>query len=762
MAKKSSKTNKYNSKREVYEQENMLEDFETTSTYVGSETLMARFQARMDANKWAAKYISYNPQKPLSKDNVRYVRVPTDKLEQFLKYILLKPVVAVDIETTGFSPIKDRILSVQFSYRPHEAYLVSWDDLSDHYKERRIFHDFLVSKDVLKIFHNSKFDLRFLCHKLYVDKARKYERKIIHSVRDTYLLAYMILGEPSKEDGENLRLKNLVRRLLQMDMKDFDGLGGLDIDTDGGFVYSVRDADATLQLYHFLMEKCPDNLDTVSCIEHRSVIGTIELERNGVLVIPELIEEFRDRMVPVMDELQQKIHKHIPWSINIDSKAMLSYYFFEKCGIPIPTGLKEKAPRKDGKPSRPSVDKNVLKIIQDKHPAIPLLLEYSRLKTLVTGFTVKLIKMLDGNNELFASFMQTGTDTGRTSMRNPNTQQIPKSAIDMGADDDEFVSAIEEVNFRNIFRPRKGYKYIKADFSSQEVYMSANLSMCSALLKVCREGHDLHSVYAIKAFNLKHKETCELLEPFDKQHQKYIKKHYKAYRNTAKTIVFATLYGAGKNRIFSLIMSNDDWEQYFNLDEDQKRFFMSAKYKEAERLIKEFFALFPGLRKYHDKLKKYAEDHKNIRTSLGRVRFLDVTDPKGGWKRQAVNTPIQGSCADVLKHVLYQLAIALEPYDARMVLSVHDEIVVECRDDQVEQVTKVMVQVMEHGVKDFIKYELDFKVEADPSVSWGITIPAANRYLTIMKDRGNVQAIDRFKRLYDYELTPGPPELLAA
>lgn len=710
----------------------------------GIKLEQARFQAKIDANKWAKQYQVYDPTKPLSATNVLYREVGADKRVEFLRFMSKVQVVALDTETTGFNYNSDNIISVQFSRKAHESFLIRWEDIINDDKVRIAFIEFLYSKNIIAL-HNVKFDLQFICRKLWPDDYESREIELIGKMRDTAILAYIILGTPTRKDGGNLKLKALVRRLLKMDMRDYDDLGGLDLNTPGGFVYAVRDTDATIQLYYHLMLECPEDLTTIIEIEHKATIGTIHLERNGVQLIPEFIRSYKARMLKMMAELQEEFYQTVPRDVEIGSSAQLAKFYFGTCKIPVPEGSLTDT-------GKPSIAKGTLVIIQDKHPSVTPLLAWKKLAKLVSTYTDALLAKMNSETLILVyRMMQLGTETGRYSSSSPNLQNIPKFPVESSEPDDEkFIKAFREINFRTVIRPRKGYRYIKIDFKAQEIVVTAILSKDPVLRKLIIEGHDLHAAFAIKCFKLKDNDGNEL-DPFNKKHQKFVKENRKAFRGTAKTVLFALLYGASKYRVFGVLMTQERWQEFFALDEDARAVYRSDMLAMAQQIIDDFFDMFKDIKKYHNYLIAATGRKGYVTTLLGRRRKLDVHYDKG-WKRKAVNTPIQGTCGDVMKVILPKVIIAIRSYDARVVLSVHDELVLEVAVDQLDTVEPLVIDIMRHNIGDYVKLDMDLDVDSDRCVTWGWTEKAVDRYMRLMNERGNIQEIRELEGILDYQM----------
>lgn len=758
---------------------------------------------RQEAEKWASRYIKYSKDKPLSCANTAYRRIRRSEVDylKFFDYLEKFEVIAVDIETTGLALDADKargveaaeILSIQFATEHHSGFLLEWPLIKASAKVQERLYKILSSRDWCTVFHNMKFDIPFIARDLFEGWPRRIraEREMFLASQDTQLMAYVALGEVAVKKGRGnkkeggLKLKNLVRKYLQMDMTDFDRLGRLDIHTTSGLVYSCRDVDATLQLFDYIMSVCPVSLYPTMILERNAVIGILEYERHGILIHRDIVQQFKFRILQDLQEVEDEIRAYPEFkTLNLGSQPQVAHILYNVYKIPVTEFMKTDK-------GAPSVDEETLRTIQHFHPSIIKLVEHRKLSTLLKMYTDMILDKTAKAPYLYPSVLQTSTRTGRLSEEDPNLQQVQKIEVAASEPDAKFLELVRGINFRIVFGARPGNILLKADYGGQEIVVAAFLSKCPMMRKLILEGHDIHAAMAIQVNKFVHEGVT--LEPFNKAHQTIVKKYYKQYRTDVKPVTFGIFYGITKYSLSLDILNDQDRARIFGaaltaehegliargfvpLVNDRERSWswseapgnppatpealeaarasvlgclredeMNKVRDRAQGYIDSFYELFPTFKKYQSKTVWNAKQSGEVHTLLGRVRKLDLDGY--GWANQAKNTPIQGTCADIIKYVSYRLALALEPYDARLLLTVHDEIVIECALECKEEVKKIMADVMnEHILPLYPGFDLPLGVEVDEHVNWGWTVEAFEKYMKIMLDEGNTAEVEWLQR----------------
>ncbi|MFO7810359.1 MAG: DNA polymerase I, partial [Candidatus Delongbacteria bacterium] len=377
------------------------------------------------------------------------------------------------------------------------------------------------------------------------------------------------------------------------------------------------------------------------------------MERNGVIIDRQVLKEISSEMEAGAKELRKSIWTLSADEFNLDSPKQLSKVLFEKLGL--------KSGRK-GSSGTYSTDHAVLKkLANEGHPIAELLLKYRELTKLNNTYAAGLVKYIYGpTGRIHTSFLQYVAATGRLSSANPNLQSIP------------IKNELGE-KIRTAFVPEKGYKLISADYSQIELRILAHFCRDENLTEAFSKGIDIHSATASKLFGVPVKEVT------------------KEMRIKAKTANFAVLYGKSK----------------YGLSED-----MGISYQEASEFIDRYFEQFTEIKQYIDDTTIYVEQHGYVKTLFGRRR--EIPEIRSSNKnirsaaiRAAVNAPIQGTSADIIKMAMMKIDKKLDGFDARMLLQIHDELVFEVREELADKFTEMIKHEMENVVELSVPLEVN-------------------------------------------------------
>ena len=389
----------------------------------------------------------------------------------------------------------------------------------------------------------------------------------------------------------------------------------------------------------------------------------------GVKVDTKLLSELSAAYHKELSRLEREIWKHAGEEININSPKVLGEILFTKLG------LAEKRQKRTSTGAL-STKESELEKIKDKHPIVPLILEYRELAKLLGTYIDAIPPLLDRKSRLHSTFIQSGAATGRMASNNPNLQNIPiKTALGRA--------------IRNAFVPEKGYKLMSLDYSQIELRLAAILSHDEKLIEIFKNGEDVHAGVAARVFKVPQNEVD------------------KAMRIKAKTINFGILYGMGVNALRA------------NLGTDRK---------EAQEFYNEYFETFTGLAKYLEKVKAEAERKGYTETMFGRRRyFTGFKSPlpyiRASAERMAINAPIQGTQADLIKLAMVKINefIKKEGWEekVRMLLQVHDELVFEVADNLVETVAGEFKKIMETVIEGGKLRGVPIIAEAHKGDNWG-------------------------------------------
>lgn len=383
------------------------------------------------------------------------------------------------------------------------------------------------------------------------------------------------------------------------------------------------------------------------------VIPVLEqMSKNGVLVDLKFLNKFGAQLKEKLIALESEIYKTIGHEFNINSPKQLSEILFDELHLPV---IKK---TKTGR----STDEETLNELIDAHPAIPLLLQYRQLFKLVSTYIDVLPKAIGEDGRIHSTFNVEGAATGRLSSKDPNMQNIPIKG-DLG------------VEIRKTFIAPQGKVLLAADYSQIELRIMAHLSDDMNLKKAFTDGFDIHSLTASKIFNVP-------VEQIDRQQ-----------RMVGKTMNFATLYGQGPHAL----------SKQLKID-----------FQIARQYISEYFEQFPKVREWMSKTLEQGHKAGFVETISGRRRYIPELASvnrmlRSAGERAAINHPVQGSSADMIKIAMVEIARELGKGDCQMILQVHDELLFECNPKDLEKVAKMVKEKMENALPLSIPVVVDLK-----------------------------------------------------
>lgn len=389
----------------------------------------------------------------------------------------------------------------------------------------------------------------------------------------------------------------------------------------------------------------------------------------GIAVDRQYLEHLSKDYHAKLSILEKDIWKYAGKEFNIASPKQLGEILFTTLGISVKNQKKTSTGMKSTKESE-------LEKMKDLHPIIPLILEYRELAKLLSTYIDSIPNQLDSNNRLHTSFKQAGTTTGRMSSVEPNLQNIPIRS-ELGR------------NIRHAFISERGFKLVTIDYSQIELRIAAILSEDPIFLKIFHNEEDIHMAVASYVFNV----------PTDKVD--------KAMRSKAKTINFGVLYGMGVNAL---------------------RQNLGGTREEAQKFYNEYFERFTGLSEYLEKVKKDALKKGYTETLFGRRRYFEGLNSKipyikASAERMAINAPIQGTAADVMKLAMKKVSEWIlterKQDDVRMLLQVHDELVFEIKEGQEKEVAYKLKEIMEHVLPVDKSHGVVCRVNVSVGPSWG-------------------------------------------
>lgn len=379
------------------------------------------------------------------------------------------------------------------------------------------------------------------------------------------------------------------------------------------------------------------------------------MERDGVKLDIKGVEDFGAQLDEKIKLLEQEIYGYAGKQFNIGSPKQLGVVLFEE--LMLPTGKKTKTGY--------STNADVLDFLSDKHPIAKLIIEYRTLTKLKNTYVSGLLKVVSDDGRIHSTFKQTETRTGRISSAEPNIQNIPVRT-EIGR------------NMRKFFVAKEGYKLIDADYSQIELRVLAHISDDEIMKNAFIEKEDIHTITASQVFN----QPVQWVTP--------------ELRSKAKAVNFGIVYGIGA----------------FSLSKD-----INVSVKEADTYIKAYLAKYHGVSAYMDRIVADAAENGYVTTMHGRRRFISEIQSKNKvlqalGKRIAMNTPIQGTAADIIKIAMIRVFEKLKEsgLDARLILQVHDELIVEARADCAEKIAEMLKEEMENAVKLSIPMTADVEI----------------------------------------------------
>lgn len=425
----------------------------------------------------------------------------------------------------------------------------------------------------------------------------------------------------------------------------------------------ISNADAK-GLYELAIEQCKvidkaNMLKLLSLMEIPLSNVLYNMEQEGFLLDRSVLFELSSSFKKEITDLENKIYESTGFSgFNINSPKQLSEILFDRMNLP--HGKKSK--------SGYSTSADVLEKIADKHPAIDMILEYRKFTKLNSTYIDALIERTAMSERVHSSFDQTGTVTGRISSQEPNLQNIP-------------IRSKEGAEIRKAFVAREGYTLIDADYSQIELRVLTHLSRDKNMINAFKSGKDIHRATAAEIFDTP------------------IEKVDSTMRSNAKAVNFGLVYGISS---FGLARNTN------------------ISIKQAEGFISKYFERYPGVRAYMDNCVEIAKKDEAIYTLFNRRRSLPQIHSKNAnirafGERIAMNTPVQGTAADIIKLAMIAVFEALKKYNgAKLILQVHDELIVECKEDIAPEVTTMIKNIME-GI---VKLEVPLLVDINAAKSW--------------------------------------------
>ena len=575
-----------------------------------------------------------------------------EKRRKIIQKLLTSKILSLDTETTGTEPMDAELVGMSFSIAENEAFYVPVP--SDQDKALKIVNEFrpvFENENSLKVGQNIKYDMIVLQNYGATVKGPLFDTMIAHYVLQPELRHGMDYLAEIYLHYQTIHIDELIgpKGKNQKNMRD--------LDPKDVYLYACEDADVTLKLKNVLEKELKEN-DAERLfydIEMPLVPVLVNIERNGVLLDTEALKQSSAHFTAQMEQIEKEIYELAGETFNIASPKQVGEVLFDKLKIV------EKA--KKTKTGQYVTSEEVLESLRHKHPVVEKILEHRGLKKLLGTYIDALPQLINPRTgRVHTSFNQTVTATGRLSSSNPNLQNIP----------------IRDENgkeIRKAFIPDEGCLFFSADYSQIELRIMAHLSEDKNMIDAFLSNHDIHAATAAKIYKIDLKDVGSDM------------------RRKAKTANFGIIYGIS---VFGLA-------ERMNVDR-----------KEAKELIDGYFETYPGVKAYMDKSIQVAQEKGYVETIFHRKRFLpDINSRnavvRGYAERNAINAPIQGSAADIIKVAMARIyqRFQAEGIQAKMILQVHDELNFSVPVNEKERVEEIVIEEMEKAYRMHVPLKAD-------------------------------------------------------
>ena len=597
------------------------------------------------------KSVNKGKQKEDTKKYSNYETVLDEKsLKDWITKINNSKAFAIDTETDSVDTVSANLIGISLSISENEACYIpiahSYEDCPKQLSMDYVVDNLgpIIEKNQDKaIGQNLKFDIPILA---------RHGIKITKFLADTMLMSY-VLNSTATRHGMD-RLADYYLNYTTTKYTDVTGTASkqisfsevkLDVASD----YAAEDADITLRLYNVLapmLKEKPNQEKLLHDIEYPLVHVLSRVEQNGAKIDKKKLAKHSKELGLKIDDLSSQAYKIAGEEFNLDSPKQLLEILYEKQKLPV---LK-KTPK-----GQPSTNEDTLKRLSEEYELPKIILQYRTLAKLKSTYTDSLINIENPKTErIHTSYQQAVTSTGRLSSTEPNLQNIP-------------IKTAEGRRIREAFVPEKGNTLISADYSQIELRIMAHLSNDKNLTHAFNNNIDVHSSTAAEVFGVSIDDVSQ------------------DQRRSAKAINFGLMYGMSA----------------FGLTRQ-----LGISRAEAQEYLDTYFARYTGVKDYMDNIKAKAKEDKFVETIMGRRLYLNEINAANGLRRQAaeraaINAPLQGSAADIIKKAMLDIDQLLlnEMQEVKMIMQVHDELVFECSEGNAEDVMNKMKSTMEQTVE---------------------------------------------------------------
>jgi DNA polymerase-1 len=602
--------------------------------------------------------------KPDVESNYHTIRTKNE-LDELIEAMKKASYISFDTETTSLDYMNAELVGVSIALKPNEAFYIpinhNYEGVEKQLEEHFVLEalkPFLESDEIPKIGHNLKYD-RHILQNLGIDLKGK--------LLDTMLFSYVNNSTITRHN-----LDAVSKRYLNINPTSYEDVAGKgakqipfsEVSIEVASEYASEDADISLKLYEHiepLVQKETKLAKLYSEIEGPLIYTLGDIERNGVLIDSEKLNEQSKELEAKILKLEKKVQKSAGEDFNLGSPKQLQEILYEKLGLPVI----KKTPK-----GQPSTAESVLQELSLDFPIVQEILSYRAISKLKSTYTDKLPKMVNSNTgRVHTSYHQAVTATGRLSSSDPNLQNIP-------------IRSEEGRRIREAFIAPEGYKILAADYSQIELRIMAHLSKDKGLMDAFAKGQDIHQATAAEIFDANIEDVTA------------------NQRRSAKAINFGLIYGMSA----------------FGLSKQ-----LQITRAEAQNYIEQYFDRYPQVKNYMDETKLSAKKMGYVETVFGRRLYLADIESSNYQRRQyaersAINAPMQGTAADLIKIAMIHLhqKIKEQSFDAKIIMQVHDELVIEVKENQSDELSELTTSIM----SEISKLDVDLKVDADIGNNW--------------------------------------------
>lgn len=614
---------------------------------------MQRIIDRVNANG-----LNYKTKMPEPKVKENYDFILLNSNEELLKVVNSIPkdsIVAFDTETTDIDVKHAKIVGFSFAWEKNKAYYAPishfYLGVPEQISQDTAIRAIEILNEHKLVLQNFKYDFAIVKENLGIQ---------LKLYADTMILAWLL--NTSEKVGLDYQVdKYFDHKMIAYKDVVKKGENFSNVDISKASEYAAEDALMTLKLYNRLLEEFKNTqneeiLKLAFDIEFDFIYVLANMEENGIKIDTKQLEVLKESNNTYVQELTNEIYESAGMQFNINSPKQLGEVLFEKLNLPVVKKTK----------TGYSTNEVVLHKLEKEHEIIPLILKYREAFKLQSTYIEPLLELglKDKNSKIYTSFLHTGTATGRLSSKNPNLQNIP-------------VRSEAGAQIRKAFIPQDGYKLVGIDYSQIELRLLAHFSEDEALVDAFNTNKDIHRQTAVKIFGE---------EQADEK------------RSIAKSINFGLLYGMGSKKLGDTL---------------------GIPAKEAKTYIEAYFENFVNVKDYLKSIEESSVINGYVKTLLNRKRIFDYDSANGMQKaaylRESVNTLFQGSAADLIKLSMIEIFKKYKNNeDIRMLLQIHDELIFEIKESEVEKITEDLVEIMEK----VSKLKIPLKVSKSLGASW--------------------------------------------